>query len=388
MSSSHTSRQLDVFRGFAAILMVLNHAGFQWLAPVDATTGIDGVAVFLGSAAPALFFFATGVGMGLSRRRAVDWPGIARKVVLLLIADLFLGWSVHRWIGLDFFAFCAVSMLAVAVVTATPRPVPTAAIAIAACLVVRYAFVSRLQPLAADYPIVAFVSGIEGVVDVSYPLSPWLVFPLAGFILGRLSARGEGAAHLPSPRIAVAVLSSASGVVAWWLASRGAVMHRWNSVSVAYFLFAIAFVGAVWLLTDALALASGSGFVRALQTRGPASLLIVPVHYGLIGTAAAVFPPPWIAAVWLPAALVLCAVALASSKWIATCLRRWAVSTRVSRGLALLLPACAAVIAFCVVAAPPLAGLLAACLGQVLVAANLARPDAVVTTRPGRSRAL
>ena len=382
MSSAHTSRQLDIFRGFAAILMVLNHAGFQWLAPLDAMTGIDGIAVFLGSAAPALFFFATGVGMGLSRRRTVDWAGLGRKVLLLLIADLFLSWSVHRWIGLDFFAFCAISMLAVALVTATRRPVVTAAIAVAACLLVRYAFVSRLQPLAGDYPVVAFVSGIDGVADVSYPLSPWLVFPLAGFILGRLSARREGAA----PRGCVALLAAATGGMAWWMDSRGAVMHRWNTVSVAYFLFAIAFVGAVWLVADALA-ASGSRLVSALQTRGPASLLIVPVHYALIGIAAAAFPPPWNAVAWLPVALALCTVALASSKWIATCLRRWAESPRVSRGLALALPAFAAAAAFCVLAAPPLVCLLVACLGQVLVAANLARPDTAVT-RPGTGRTL
>ncbi len=387
MSSSHTSRQLDLFRGFAAILMVLNHAGVHLLAPVDATTGIDGMAVFLGSAAPALFFFATGVGMGLSRRSAVDWPGIARKVVLLLIADLFLGWSVHRWIGLDFFAFCAISMLAVALVTATRRPVATASIAIAACLLVRYAFVSRLLPLADDYPIVGFVSGIDGVVDVSYPLSPWLTFPLAGFILGRLSALREGVAPMPSRRTIVAVLAATSGAVAWWLDSRGAVMHRWNSVSVAYLLFAIAFVGVVWLMADAVAAASDSRLVSALQTRGPASLLVVPVHYALIGIAAAVFPPPWSDAAWLPAALVLCTVALAASKWIANCLRQWVESPRVSRGLALSLPACAAVIAIGMAAAPPLLLLLLACLGQVLVAANLAQPDAAVT-RPGTRRTI
>ena len=367
--------------------MVLNHAGFQWLAAIDATTGIDGAAVFLGSAAPALFFLATGVGMGLSRRSAVDWPGIARKVVLLLIADLFLGWSVHRWIGLDFFAFCAISMLAVALVTATRHPVVTAALAIAACLLVRYAFVTRLQPLAADYPVVAFVSGIDGVVDVSYPLSPWLVFPLAGFILGRLCAPRDGADPTPAPRIGVAVLAACSGALAWWLDSRGAVMHRWNTVSVAYFLFAIAFVGAVWLLADALAVPSGSQVISALRTRGPASLLIVPVHYALIGIAAAVFQPPWNAQAWLPAALVLCAVALASSKWLGNCLRRWVESPRVSRGVAFALPAWAAVTAACVVAAPPLACLLVACLGQVLVAANLARADAAVK-RSATGRAL
>jgi hypothetical protein len=68
-------------------------------------------------------------------------------------------------------------------------------------------------------------------------------------------------------------------------------------------------------------------------------------------------------------------------------LRRWADSPGGSRGLALSLPACATVIAIGVVTAPPLVYLLAACVGQVLVAANLARPGAAVT-QPRATRAL
>jgi uncharacterized membrane protein len=384
MSSPLTSRQLDLFRGVAAILMVLNHAGFHWLAPGDASTGADGVAVFLGSAAPALFFFATGVGMGLSRRSAVDWPAIARKVVLLLVADLFLGWGVGRWLGLDFFAFCAISMLAVSLVSATRRPIAAAAAGIAVCLALRYAFVAHLQPLAAEYPVLAFVSGIEGITDVSYPLSPWLVFPLAGFILGRLSALQAGAR---ARWLVVGGLAVAGEGLFWLLASRGAVVHRWNTVSVAYFVFAVGFVVAVWLLAGLLAALPNPAALGWLQIRGPASLLVVPLHYAVIAIAASLIAPPWPAPVWLPVALVFSGVVLAGCQWLAACLRRWADSPGGSRGLALSLPACATVIAISVVTAPPLVYLLAACVGQVLVAANLARPDAAVT-QPRATRAL
>lgn len=384
MSSPLTSRQLDLFRGVAAILMVLNHAGFHWLAPADATAGADGVAVFLGSAAPALFFFATGVGMGLSRRSAVDWPAVARKVVLLLVADLFLGWGVGRWLGLDFFAFCAISMLAVSLVTATRRPVATAAVGIAVCLALRYAFVAHLQPLATEYPLIAFLSGIEGVTDVSYPLSPWLVFPLAGFILGRVSARPQGSG---ARWLVVAVLAVASEGLFWLLASRGSVVHRWNTVSVAYLLFAVGFVGAVWLLAGLLAALPASASVGWLQIRGPASLLVVPLHYAAIGIAAVAIAPPWPAPVWLPVTLGFGVAVLAACRWLAACLRRWVDSPGGSRGLALSLPACATVIAIGVLTAPPLVCLLLACVGQVLVAANLARPDSAVT-QPRATRAL
>ena len=218
MKTADTSRQLDLFRGFAAILMVLNHAGNAWLSRQDGADGIDGTLVFIGSAAPALFFSATGIGMGLSPRRSPDWRGVGRKVLLLAVADLFLGWGEHRWIGLDFFAFCAISMLAVSLVVATRRPMTWAMAAIAAIIVLRYGLVGRLQPFAQQHPAIAFVTGIDGVIDVSYPLSPWLVFPLGGFILGRVSTFA-----VTSTRIGgvLCILAGLSAVASHALVSRG-----------------------------------------------------------------------------------------------------------------------------------------------------------------------
>ena len=164
------SRQLDLFRGCAAVLMVLNHAGFRWLAPEDAVGGTTGAIVFAGSAAPALFFFATGVGMGLARKVTADWSSLLRKVLLLFIADAFLNWAVHRWLGLDFFGFCAISMMAVALVDAAPRPRVVASIGIGVVLLLRYADASQVERLVVDQPWLGFVTGVAGVADVSYPL--------------------------------------------------------------------------------------------------------------------------------------------------------------------------------------------------------------------------
>jgi len=370
MRTADTSRQLDVFRGFAAILMVLNHAGNEWLAHIDATSGLDGFIVFLGSTAPALFFTATGIGMGLSRRERLDWYGTGRKIVLLLVADIFLGWSVRRWIGLDFFAFCAVAMLAVTLVNLGSRPRVVALATILVFLLLRYGFVAHLQPLAQQYPILAFVSGIDGVVDVSYPLGPWLAFPLGGFILGRTIVLDRASKPWPLTG-ALLVLLSGSAVASLVLVSRGAVLHRWGSVSIAYFLYAVAIVICFWLsaslLERSLPLAAG----RALQMRGPASLIVVPVHYAAIGLIAASWPPPYDPRAWVVLAGLLCCIALTLSKWIAICLSRLAQAPRVGQWMLPMLAVYAALTAWAVTSWPPLACLLIASGGEVLVALNL-----------------
>ena len=60
--------ELDLLRGFAALLMVFNHVGYAALSPQAAQHGASGAIVFLGSVAPVLFFFATGFGGGLAAR--------------------------------------------------------------------------------------------------------------------------------------------------------------------------------------------------------------------------------------------------------------------------------------------------------------------------------
>lgn len=383
MINAHASRQLDLFRGFAAILMVLNHAGYELLSPSNSGFGFDGALVFLGSAAPALFFSATGIGAGLSRQGAPYWPGVWRKVLLLLLADLFLNWSVRRWLGLDFFGFCAVSMLAVAAVSMSRRPVLVACAAIAACLASRYCFVPALEPLAFRYPAVAFVTGIGGVVGVSYPLGPWLAFPLGGFVLGGLYSKDSGRRIAVFLWIgAVICLGAAVSIVA-----RGGALHRWNSVSIAYFFFAVGFVGVMWLSAGWLSRDADTLAVRAIAMRGPASLLVVPLHYALLGIAVAWVGRPWNPSWWPVLAVVLCAVVLKAARWMASGLLRATAGEGFARGWLPALAPALALAAWAVVSAPPLICLLAGCAGEVLVAGNLTRRGPI-TSAAGVARAL
>ncbi len=383
MKSAETSRALDIFRGFAAICMVMNHAGNGWLSRADEAFGLTGALVFLGSAAPALFFCATGLGIGLSRKSAPDWGGLVRKILLLVLADFFLRWSTRRWLGLDFFGFCAVSMVAATLVGAARKPRFAACAVIVACLLIRYGFVGVLHPLADRYAVVGFVSGVDGVEDVSYPLSPWLVFPMLGFIVGRASALEGESRRRPLDILAVAgagLVSAAGGI---GLALRGAVVHRWGSVSIAYFLIAVAIVAGSWLLAILVDRCPWKPVAAALSIRGPASLVVVPVHYALIAIAAAIVEPPYDAGAWILATAVLCSAVLVASKWIAICLHRLARTPAASRWMLPVLAPCAGLAAWAVVAWPPLALVLVTSFAEVVVAMNLSRSPAPVTRRDG-----
>lgn len=377
---STRSLQLDLFRGCAALLMVLNHAGNTWLAPIDSTTGFVGAIVFAGSAAPALFFFATGVGMGMARKGRADWSGLWRKVVLLFIADAFLNWAVHRWLGLDFFGFCALSMVAVALVDAAPRPRLAAAIALALVLVVRYGDAPRLERWVADAPWIAIFTGVAGMKDVSYPLCPWLLFPLAGYLLGRASPRLDSLA-------AGACITAGAVVtlgVAWVMAQHGAPVHRWGSVSFAYLMFAVGFVAFAWIVARGACGLAGRGF---LQLRGPASLLVVPIHYALIELGAACVPPPWAPQAWLAAVLALALFTLPAARRLAARLKVLAERPGAGPVLAGAVVAAALACAAASEYASALACWLAACLSQIVIAANLARPPRPAA-RPAPRRTL
>lgn len=71
--------ELDVLRGLAALLMIVNHAGYKILAENLTDSGLAGNLLFISSFAPVLFFFVTGVGYGVQssqkkKRRVIGLP--------------------------------------------------------------------------------------------------------------------------------------------------------------------------------------------------------------------------------------------------------------------------------------------------------------------------
>ena len=319
-TSARRSRQLDLFRGIAAIFMIVNHAGYQLLGAAAIGGGWPTWLVFVGSAAPALFFFATGVGSGLAAGSGEPAASVLRKVVLLLLADALLNWSTGTLLGLDFFGFAAVATATLFIVRRARRPVVLAVVLLALVLAARFGLASVARGRIGDDSLLAFITGIAPVRHVSYPLGPWLAFPLLGFLLGRQWRQGAASQEAWIVGAAAALCLALSAL----LAARGAPVFRWGSVSIAYFLCAIGIVATAWSCADR-AVAALPALAQRASLRGPASLLIVPLHYGILGALEALSPPPWDAAAWAPATIALVLAVFLLSRGLVSNARRLAV---------------------------------------------------------------
>ncbi len=354
------SLQLDLFRGVAAIFMIVNHAAYQLLQLAATSGGWPTWLVFVGSAAPALFFFATGVGSGFGSGRPDAISSVARKVALLLLADMLMNWSVGTWLGLDFFGFAAVATIVLFLIRQTRHPVLTTVILLAVVLIARFGIVPFARGRIEEDTVLAFITGIAPVRHVSYPLGPWLAFPLLGFLVGRRWRQVV-------PREEAAVVATAASLLLGafaLLAARGAPVFRWGSVSIAYFLCAMGIVATAWLATRWLAQVAPA-LARALALRGPASLLMVPLHYAALGLLEALAPPPWSLAAWLPGIILLTSGILLSSRALVAAARQVAIPGTIVQ---LLIGATACFVALAsVCCATPLLRLEACSLGEVVM---------------------
>jgi uncharacterized membrane protein len=275
--------ELDLLRGFAALLMVFNHVGYAALNPQAAQQGASGAVVFLGSMAPVLFFFATGFGGGLAKRPA-PWRSVADKVLLLVLADQFLGWTLGRSLGLDFFGFIAVSMVAARLVMATPQPVTVAAVSIVAVLLLRYGLGQTWVAAPGDYGVLEWGLGVTPHDAVSYPATPWLAYPLSGVALGVLYRRHAGRIT-PSSWMLMGAVIIVCAVGAVVLASGGSSFHRWGSVAAAFFALSVVVLLCSAMLSVVLT-RHAPRIATTLALGGVASFAVVPVHYAMVRSGA------------------------------------------------------------------------------------------------------
>lgn len=287
--------ELDVFRGWAAVLMIVNHAGYALLSPANADAGASGLAVFVGSFAPVLFFFATGFGIGLKR---VGQPpssllDTAWKSILLIAADQAMYWRGGASFGFDFFSFIGVASLLVVLVARARRPVHLSLFLVVAILVVRYAVGPFVREWLPEQGWSDWLTGLRGHTGVSYPFAPWMVYPLIGFVLGRWYGDEDAAAQqrrwlLAGAAICVASLALTSAML--WM---GAHLFRWGSMSSSFFSLSLGVLAAFAMLSVATARSASAGRLFAL--RGVASFAVIPIHYALLGLAERFdLPlPPW-----------------------------------------------------------------------------------------------
>jgi hypothetical protein len=271
--------ELDVLRGWAAVLMVFNHIGFAVLSPQAATQGLSGAVVFLGSMAPVVFFFATGFGAGLAP--PARWGAVLDKVVLLLAADALLTWRLgHTTPRLDFFGFIAVSMVAVRLAQSTPRPMVVAGAACVGVLLLRFVAGRWLDDGAGDYGLWRWLVGRFGHEAVSYPAAPWLAYPWAGLMLGMAWREWGGR---PSARawLVFAAVGTLFAAAAAALAWRGESFFRWGSVGPGFFAASVVVLAALAALSVVLVRVAPR-VAAALSLGGVAAFAVVPLHYAAV----------------------------------------------------------------------------------------------------------
>jgi Heparan-alpha-glucosaminide N-acetyltransferase, catalytic len=322
--------ELDVLRGFAAMLMIFNHSGFRLLAPDDVFRSASAVAVFLGGMAPVLFFFATGFGIALSthgRARPLDKLGLLWKAFLLVLADQFFFWSKGVAWGVDFFSYIAIATVVVSLIARLKRSMWVCGVLIAVLLSFRYLAGESLQPLIRNHDFAVWMLGVKGIVDISYPLSPWMVYPLLGFVLGSLY--GSVRPHAPRPRnrwiqsgMALTVLFLAASVV---MHHEKAIFFRWGAMTAGYFVLSLSVLFASALL--ALFCVMRSERLSAwVSLRGVASFAVIPLHYSMLDAAAHLISlpqPQWVVVMLTLAILVTSFIAsnwfaaAASGSWVA-----------------------------------------------------------------------
>lgn len=288
--------ELDVFRGLAALLMVVNHAGFALLSPADALHSLSGSAVFVGSFAPVIFFFATGFGIALataSVARRFDVIGLLWKALLLVVADQLFFWRDGIAWGIDFFSFIALGTVVVTLVSRSRRAVPICVGLIVLLLGLRYGLGPALRSRLVGGGLLDWIIGVVGTPDVSYPLSPWMVYPLLGFVLGRLYAGvdlgSSQSRNLWFTRGAVALVVLFGASLALLIADTG--FFRWGTVSAAFFVLSLGSLVATGLLAMYLTLAHHR-IADLLALRGVASFAVIPVHYALLDLCLAALPVP------------------------------------------------------------------------------------------------
>jgi uncharacterized membrane protein len=363
------SRKLDVFKGLAAVAMVVNHSGYALLTAADSNTGWLGFIVFLGSFAPALFFFATGYGTGLATSdKPIDWVSTWTRFVWLMLADQLLLWSGgHRW-GMDFFGFIAISVLALAAIQCHRYSSVFCISLIVLLLSLRYLLQSMVEGVAGESALIVWITGVRGQPGFSYPLSPWLVAPLAGFCCARNMSRVTR--HWRTFLSAAVVLLSCMLLAV--LYERGASFFRWGSVSAAYFVAGATAITIVWALAGGL-VSFGIELATRLSLRGAAVFLVVPIHYAALAIMKDLNFQDLTTSNWIFAAAAVVSVtvlALLLARQLADKLK---IFREQVTGLATTICLCLVIVLAWWLPAFTLSNALVCAIGQCLIAARLTR---------------
>ncbi len=276
---------LDVLRGIAVAFMLVNHAAVNWLNPGSAAYGLSGIFNFVGSFAPVLFFFATGVGYGLAHQagKPANTKDLLIKALILIVADIFMRGGDFTTIGWDFLAFIAFSMILLHGFRGRQYGISAALVLVLVLLFVRFGLGAAYDKLVADqadwHRIVLGLAAMEGV---SYWFTPWFVYPLVGFVFGAIARQHKSFIEENISKVLAigCVLGVLCGLMSWVLLTQGAGLFRWGTMSLNFFVASVSCV--LISLTVSLFVTEKIGvpsLTALVSMQGVSSLAVVPIHY-------------------------------------------------------------------------------------------------------------
>ncbi|MES2583325.1 MAG: hypothetical protein V4627_11465 [Pseudomonadota bacterium] len=282
--------EIDLLRALAAALMIINHSGVAWFQEVANQRFIDMAMTFIGGLAPVVFFFATGLGSGIKAANTGDHQPITKtwtKVLILFMADSAMWLSSGRSWGFDFLAFIGLSTLVLDLVYRTSHPRAYLMFGITLSLILRFVVAPILSLQSLDgmqNQAMHFVLGDIGVPGVSYPLCPWLVFPLLGALVGDIVSRN--AIKVRNSRNRLSLILGLTGTLGLglclYLEQKGMLFFRWGTLSFAYTVFSVSGLLLAVSLVLFLVAQIAAPSISALSLPGAASLIVVPVHYACV----------------------------------------------------------------------------------------------------------
>ncbi len=314
MEKNNEFSELDVWRGFAIIFMIANHAGLVFLIDYEFRNALETAIVFIGSFAPVLFFFITGFGYGISSGQGRNNWSLCYKASILILMDVLLrGGSVYAF-GWDFLGFIALSMIIVNAVRGANRPIFICVTLMAILLGLRFVIgplLDRFGAVGQGDNMAASLLGLSSFAGVSYWLTPWLFYPLLGFVAGTYykGHRENLMRFKNTTSLCLLAVGSVFLFAAWILKLNDMIFFRWGTMSVSWFILSIAVLllsaMTAWLVSVQW---SWGHWSRHLAQRGVSCLVIVPIHYAVIYYTGLVFTGFMTALVFIAYLMVATAV--------------------------------------------------------------------------------
>jgi hypothetical protein len=242
---------------------------------------------FLGGMAPVLFFLVSGLGHGVQSGsgRTVSLDRLLPKLLILFMADAFLWLRPGQVVGNDFIGFIALSSLILELIRRSRSSLTLAAGLILLITLARFGLGPLLRtPSESDTyrHALSVVLGVRGLEGFSYPICPWLVYPLMGYALGRVAALNwrhvqTRRASLSLGFLVLALMPLSLGLI---VVLRGGILFRFGTMSLGFFFLSLATVFVA--LAVALHLSQvklGPAIATMVSLSGVRSFAIVPLHY-------------------------------------------------------------------------------------------------------------